>query len=121
MSVQRLSTSRVIPGFIVTLLGPPSLTLDSCHIQNQNQKSFRAYLKSTGRIASRLSSPERTSCQLRSVSVLFGRGVGISKMHGRILNAPNQAMQPTAGRRTVSLHFMKNRPLQATTAVTSGG
>jgi hypothetical protein len=31
------------------------------------------------------------------------------------------AMQPTAGRRTVSLHFMKNRPLQATPAVTSGG
>ena len=34
---------------------------------------------------------------------------------------PNQAMQPTDGRRTVSLYFMKTRPLRATRAVASGG
>jgi hypothetical protein len=44
-------------------------------------------------------------------------------------NGSNQAMQPTpkafasrhAGRRTVSLYFMKTRPLQATLALASGG
>jgi len=30
-------------------------------------------------------------------------------------------MQPTAGRRIVSLHFMKTRPLQFTLAFASGG
>jgi hypothetical protein len=34
---------------------------------------------------------------------------------------PNQAMQPTAGRRTVSLHFMKSLPLQVTLVFASGG
>jgi hypothetical protein len=34
---------------------------------------------------------------------------------------PNQAIQPTAGRRTASLSFMKTRPLQATLALASGG
>ncbi len=34
---------------------------------------------------------------------------------------PNQAMQPTAGPRTASLHFMKTRLLQFTLAVASGG
>jgi hypothetical protein len=29
--------------------------------------------------------------------------------------------QPTAGRRTASLYFMKTRPLQATLALVSGG
>ena len=33
----------------------------------------------------------------------------------------NQAMQPTAGRRIVSLHFMKTRPLQLALAPASGG
>ncbi len=33
---------------------------------------------------------------------------------------PNQAMQPTAGRCTASLYFMKTRPLQATLALASG-
>jgi hypothetical protein len=33
----------------------------------------------------------------------------------------NQALQPTAGRRTASLHFMKTRPLQFTHALASGG
>jgi hypothetical protein len=34
---------------------------------------------------------------------------------------PNQTMQPTTGRRTASLHFMKTRSLQATLALASGG
>jgi hypothetical protein len=34
---------------------------------------------------------------------------------------PNQAMQPTAGRCTASLPFMKTRPFQATLALTSDG
>ncbi len=34
---------------------------------------------------------------------------------------PNQAMQPTAGRRTAPLSFMKTRPLQATLPLASGG
>ena len=34
---------------------------------------------------------------------------------------PNQAMQPTAGRRTVSPFVMKTPPLQATLAFASGG
>jgi hypothetical protein len=33
----------------------------------------------------------------------------------------NRAMQPTAGRRTASLSFMKTHPLQATLALASGG
>jgi hypothetical protein len=33
----------------------------------------------------------------------------------------NHAMQPTAGRRTAALHFMKTRPLQAALALPSGG
>jgi hypothetical protein len=36
-------------------------------------------------------------------------------------NASNQAMQPTAGRHTASLHIMKTRPLQAAPALASGG
>jgi len=39
----------------------------------------------------------------------------------RCRKSSNQAMQPTAGRRTASLHFMKTRPLQATFALASGG
>jgi dipeptidyl aminopeptidase/acylaminoacyl peptidase len=38
----------------------------------------------------------------------------------RRLSKPNQAMQPTAGRRTASLYFMKTRLLQATLASASG-
>jgi hypothetical protein len=34
---------------------------------------------------------------------------------------PNHAMQPTAGRCTASLPFMKTRSLQATLALASGG
>jgi hypothetical protein len=34
---------------------------------------------------------------------------------------PNQSMQPTAGRRTASLCFMKRRPLQTTLTLASGG
>ncbi len=34
---------------------------------------------------------------------------------------PNHAIQPTAGRRTSSIYFMKTRPLQATLALASGG
>jgi len=33
----------------------------------------------------------------------------------------NQAMQPTASRRTASLYFMKTRPLQFTLTHASGG
>lgn len=35
--------------------------------------------------------------------------------------SPNQSMQPTAGRCTVSLHFMKTCPLETTLAFASGG
>jgi len=37
------------------------------------------------------------------------------------IKRPNQAMQPTAGRRTIWFHFMKARSLQATLAFASGG
>jgi hypothetical protein len=38
-----------------------------------------------------------------------------------MLNRPNQAMQPTAGRFDASLYFMKTPPLQFTLALVSGG
>ena len=38
-----------------------------------------------------------------------------------LMKSPNQPMQPTAGRRTAWLHFMKTRPLQFTLALASGG
>jgi hypothetical protein len=53
--------------------------------------------------------------------------IKISKERGAVLStvysksSSNKTMQPTAGRRTASLHIMKTRPLQATLAVASGG
>jgi hypothetical protein len=34
---------------------------------------------------------------------------------------PNQSLQPTAGRRTAALSFMKTPPLQATLGLAGGG
>ena len=45
----------------------------------------------------------------------------ISAVESMDREKPNQAMQPTAGRRTASLPFMKTRSLQATRALASGG
>jgi hypothetical protein len=39
----------------------------------------------------------------------------------RTSNTPNHAMQPTAGRRTAPLHFMKAHQLQSTLGLASGG
>jgi hypothetical protein len=40
---------------------------------------------------------------------------------GNATRGPNQTMQPTAGPRIASFHFMKTLPLQATLAPASGG
>jgi hypothetical protein len=45
----------------------------------------------------------------------------IQKEFTRTPPGPNRAMQPTAGRSDVALHFMKRRSSQATLALTSGG
>jgi hypothetical protein len=39
----------------------------------------------------------------------------------RVAASFNHTVQPTAGLRTASLHFMKTLPLQAALALTSGG